>query len=236
MAKFTSLAYKVIKESDLVLIVIDALKDDKATYEHIIEVVQREKKPYIMVYNKADLLPKRIRAGPNEAYVSSINRLGTLVLLRKIMRHASKEITVGVVGLPNSGKSSLINALKGRSAARTSPISGFTKSLQKVRISRKVMLLDSPGVFDNRMPEAKKVKVSVIDADKIRDPESAVIRLMEELDGKIEEYYDVERSDNPEETLEEIAIKKNIIGKGSVPDTNRMAREILRLWQRGKIR
>ena len=236
MAKFTSLAYKVIRESDLVLIVVDALKDDKSTYQHIIDVIEREGKPYIIVYNKADLLSKKMTPGPNEAYVSSTKRLGTLVLLRKIMRHATKEITVGVVGLPNTGKSSLINALKGRNAARTSPISGFTKSLQKVRISQKVMLLDSPGVFDSRLSYSKKVKASVIDADSIKDPEAAVYKLMEELDGMIERYYEVTKSDDYEDTLERIAIKKNVVSKGNIPDTQRMAREIIRLWQRGKIR
>jgi ribosome biogenesis GTPase A len=236
MAKFTSLAYKVIKQADLILIVVDALKNDIVTHQHIIDVVQQEKKPYIIVYNKADLLPKKMIAKPNEAYVSSTNRLGTLVLLRKIMKHAKEEITVGVVGLPNSGKSSLINALKGSQAARTSPISGFTRSLQKVRISRKVMLLDSPGVFDSKLPEAKKIKASIIDVDRIKDPEVAAVKLMEELDGKIESYYDVPISINYYDTLESIAIKKHIIGKGKEPDTERMAREIIRLWQKGKIR
>ena len=58
-----------------------------------------------------------------------------------------EKFKVGVLGYPNTGKSSIINALKGRASAPTSPVSGYTKGMQWIRASKRMYLLDPPGVF-----------------------------------------------------------------------------------------
>lgn len=84
-------------------------------------------------------------------FVSSREHQGT-----KILRNSVKELlggregVVGVVGYPKTGKSSVINALKGRHATSTSSVpmsTGFTKSLQLVRIDSRIYAIDSPGVI-----------------------------------------------------------------------------------------
>ena len=71
---------------------------------------------------------------------------------------------------------------------------------------------------------------------KVKDPEDVVIKLIEKLAGKIEKYYNVDIIDDPEETLEIIAINKNVLKKGGLADTVRMSRMILYDWQKGKIK
>ena len=60
-------------------------------------------------------------------------------------RGIKKSLVVGVVGFPNTGKSSVINSLKRRKAVAVSPVPGCTKTLQEVAIDKKLVLIDSPG-------------------------------------------------------------------------------------------
>lgn len=61
-------------------------------------------------------------------------------------KDAKKLITVGVIGFPNVGKSSLINSLKRTKAAATGNTPGVTKSMQEIQLDKHIVLIDSPGV------------------------------------------------------------------------------------------
>jgi len=65
---------------------------------------------------------------------------------KKFMEKKELEnISVGVVGFPNTGKSSVINALKSSNIAGTGSVPGLTKKMQEVKLNRFIRLLDSPG-------------------------------------------------------------------------------------------
>ncbi|PIN86476.1 hypothetical protein COV19_04240 [Candidatus Woesearchaeota archaeon CG10_big_fil_rev_8_21_14_0_10_44_13] len=241
MKDYTELVEKVINKADIILMVLDARKARESINTEAEARIKRKNKKLIYVINKCDLVPKneieRLNL-PNSVRISALRHLGTTILLRKINEIArGKDVVVGVVGFPNTGKSTLINALKGRKSAPTSPISGFTKGLQKLRVSERIMMIDTPGVLpEKRVKGAILVAIGAVDADKLKDPEYGAVQLMKTLKGKIERHYGVEPKDDPYGTLEDIALEKKIIKKGGVADTERMAREIVRKWQRGEIR
>ncbi|MBU0614847.1 MAG: 50S ribosome-binding GTPase [Nanoarchaeota archaeon] len=227
----------VIRHADIVLIVLDARRVAESTNRLVETKVKRFGKRFLYVINKCDLVEKnkQIRI-PNSVRISAKNRLGTLSLLRRIRTlSGKKDVVVGVVGFPNTGKSTLINILKGKKSAPTSPVAGYTKGLQKIRISHDIMMIDTPGVLPYSRKRPSDVVIGAIDTDKILDPEAAVAELIESLDGRIEEYFGVEKKEDKFETLDEIALKKNIIKKKGEPDSKRMAKEIIRLVQTGKI-
>lgn len=239
--KFDTVLDKVVKEASIILIVLDARRVKESMNKKIEDKIKRYTKKTIFVVNKIDLITKeeqdKIKL-PNAVFVCAKRHVGTLNLLKKINEVAKgKDVIVGICGYPNTGKSTIINALKGKHSAPTSSVAGYTKGMQKIRVSPKVLMIDTPGVFEKQEENGiSKIVIGAIDAEKVDDPELVASELIEELDGKVEDYFGVNDYDDPLNTLAEIALKKNVLKKGGVPDTSRMGKEIIRLWQNGKIR
>jgi ribosome biogenesis GTPase A len=140
------------------------------------------------------------------------------------------------LGYPNVGKSSLINALSGKGAAKTSSESGYTKGVQKIKVDNKIMLLDTPGVFPNKEKDiTKHGKTGAIDYSKIKDPELAALKLIDDEMELIQNHYEV-YSEDPEEILEKIAVKYKKLRKKGEADLDVAARMVLKDWQTGKIK
>lgn len=92
-------------------------------------------------------------------------------------------ITVGVVGFPNVGKSSLINSLKRSKAAATGNTPGVTKQMQEIQLDKNIVLLDSPGVvLTNSEQSDSLILRSAVRVEEISDP----IRPVEALVNRIE--------------------------------------------------
>ncbi|HLC98744.1 MAG TPA: GTPase [Candidatus Nanoarchaeia archaeon] len=229
---------KVIKSSDIVLIIVDARRLKESINKLIESTVRKLGKKFLYVVNKCDLVDRNdIIRLPNSVRISAQKRMGTLNLLRRLKNMAgSRQVVVGVVGFPNTGKSTVINTLKGRKSAPTSPIAGFTKGMQKIRISKNIMMIDTPGVLPFSKKKLSYAMIGAVDPSKLKDPETVAAELIEAMDGEIEKFFGVKRGEDKIEVLEEIAKKKNILMKGGEPDTKRMAVEIIRMCQIGKIR
>jgi len=225
---------KIINDADLLLEVLDARFPDLTRIPVYERYVKKLGKPLILVLNKCDLVPKEYaedwKALLSKEYptvfVSTRMRWGSRKLREKIKEHAPTfPVKVGVFGYPNVGKSSLINLLKGRSVSPVSPRAGYTRGEQIVRISRKIYLIDTPGIIYPRNEEILLL-IGGLEPERAEDPEVAAEVLIRNLHamGAMEEG-----------TLEEYAKKKRFFQKGGAPDTWRAAVDILRRWQRGAI-
>ncbi len=242
--KFWKIVNNVIDQSDIMLLVLDSRMAQETRNIEIEDKVKKAGKPLIYVITKTDLVSRdalnRIRIKPC-AFVSAKDHQGTKKLRNRIMIEGKKayknktSFIIGVMGYPNVGKSSLINAMKGKKSAKTSPISGYTKAVQKIRGDNKILFFDTPGVIPYK--ENDKIKhalIGGIDYNQTKDPDLAVIGIMKAYPGVIEKHYGIPKSEDFEESIEKIAEKKNLIKKGKELDIIRASRMILKDWQRRK--
>jgi len=243
MPNFWKIVNEVIEKSDIVLEVLDARFAEQTRNNEIEEKVKACNKQIIYVLNKCDLAGKETAEKEKKAlhpsvFVSATKRLGITMLLHLIQRYSERrkaKVIVGVVGYPNTGKSSVINALKGKSSASVSPQSGHTKGLQLIRVTSRIYLLDTPGVYPYMEKNREKhAIIGLVDYTKISSPEEAVFAIMKSMPGTIERFYGVEHGE-PEDVLDAIALKLKHLKKGGKPDTERTARTILKDWQTGRI-
>lgn len=242
MASFWTVVNHMIKEADVILEVLDSRLIEQTRNAELEKKIELAGKPIIYVFNKCDLVDKEIldkkkKTVMHSVFISSTQMLGTTILREKILSVGRKQkVRVGVVGYPNTGKSSLINALAGRAKARASSQSGYTKGLQYVKADNKIMLLDTPGVIPfKETDEIKHALIGSLSFDKLKDPDLAAIALIKELEGLVEAHYEIEASTDFEKTLETLAIKMNKLKKGGVPDIELASRLVIKDWQTGKI-
>ncbi len=242
MSSFWTIVNKVRKDSDLIIEVLDARLFQETRNLEIEQKIIRAGKPILFVLNKCDLVERdhldQIKKELHPCvFISSTQKLGTTILKKKILELSRGEaVVVGIVGYPNVGKSSLINALSGRGAARTSSESGFTRALQKIRVDNKIVVLDTPGVFPwKEKDENKHTQSGALSYSRVKDAISAALQLFQEKRDLLKEHYDLTSSD-PDDLLEELARKWKKLTKGSKPDLEATARIFLKEWQTGKIR
>ncbi len=242
MPSFWRHVNSVLEEAEIIIEVLDARMIEETRHSEIERKIEKMGKKMLFVITKCDLLPiEEVKAASKKlqpsVFISSTEKLGTTILKKKILEIShGKPTIVGILGYPNVGKSSLINALSGRGSARTSSESGYTKGVQKIRVDSKILLIDSPGVFPNKEKDnAKHAKIGAIDYAKVKDPEVAALQLIQEERETILKYYNI-ADGNDDEVLENIGKKINKLAKGGHADLEATARYILKEWQTGKIR
>jgi ribosome biogenesis GTPase A len=254
--KFANIVKKVITDSHIILEILDSRFIDETRNKDIEHDIQSRHKKLIFVFNKSDLvniheLKAKIKRRGIKRYVimSTKQRKGGQELRNKLKIEASRikdenktegRVQVGIIGYPNSGKSSVINLLVGRPVAKTAFEAGFTKGLQKIKIAEGLFIFDTPGVVprEETLGEEGYVKHASIGArnyDKIREPEFVVGHIMLRYPGALEKFYSIEVLNDVDAMIEQIGKKKGFLKKGGEVDVDRTSRMILKDWQEGKI-
>ncbi|KAI7898643.1 P-loop containing nucleoside triphosphate hydrolase protein [Cokeromyces recurvatus] len=150
-------------------------------------------------------------------------------------------ITVGIIGYPNVGKSSVINSLKRSKVCGVGSTPGFTKVAQQITLDKNIKLLDCPGiVFAQQGQDGHNaaeitlrncVKVELLE-DPITPVEVIVSRCTTE---QLMAMYNVPYFNNAHEFLVLLAQQRGKLKKGGVADVHQVARHVLQDWNGGKI-
>ena len=157
-----------------------------------------------------------------------------------------RAVTVGIVGYPNVGKSSVINSLKRSRAVGVSATPGFTRKMQEVHLDAKVTLLDCPGIiFDDESGRAPGdggdggaglLLRNCISVEQIEDPEGAVDGILRRCaPEKLMAVFSIPAFASTADFLQHVAVRRGKIGRGGVPDRTAAARSVLVDWNSGKI-
>ena len=157
------------------------------------------------------------------------------LMAKGLLRRAARAM---VVGMPNVGKSSVINKLTKSSKTKIGAKAGVTRQQQWVRINPKLDLLDTPGIIPTRQDDQlQAVKLAFVSSvsENAYSPEPVAGTLLDMLsEGKYKnqvcEYYKVE-----ELSLENIAVSRNWLKRGNEPDMERTAIYVLKDFREGRL-
>lgn len=246
--------YKVIDSADVVLQILDA-RDPLGTRSPPVEKYLKTEKPHkhlIFILNKVDLVPTWVtqrwvailsKEHPTVAFHASLTHpfgKGSLInLLRQFAKlHVDKkQISVGFIGYPNTGKSSIINTLRSKKVCKVAPIAGETKVWQYITLMRRIYLIDCPGVvYPSAETDTEKVLKGVVRVELVQNPEDYVSSVLERVKPEyIRKTYKIEEWEDHIDFLEKLARRSGKLLKKGEPDITIAARMVLNDWQRGKL-
>ena len=263
MKKTKEMVQNNLKLVDVVIELLDARIPLSSKNPEIDKLAHN--KPRVVVLNKSDLSDraklnkwisyyqsKGIKAIPVDTLKGSgVNKIVeecknvTKEKMDALKEKGRKEraIRVMIVGVPNVGKSSLINKLTGRKSTQTGDRPGVTKGKQWVRLKGNLELLDTPGIlwpkFEDQkialnLPFTRAIKDEILDIDTLR---LKFIEKMSEIEPeKLKARYKLDSlGQEPLETMEMIGRKRGFILGRNELDYTRIAKTVLNEFREGKL-
>ncbi|KAH9016509.1 NUC091 domain-containing protein [Lactarius hengduanensis] len=238
--------YKVIDSSDVLLHILDARDPLGTLCESVLEYIRKEKahKQVVLVINKCDLVPNWVTARHIQHLTPRYPTIAFHACLRQFSRLHSdkKQISVGFIGYPNVGKSSVINTLKSGKVCRVAPVPGETKVWQYITLTRCIYLIDCPGIVPTSAHDTQTATVlkGVLRVEALPTPSEHVPELL----ARVKPLY-LARTyvlTLPEagtwaadDFLDTLARAKGRLLKGGEPDIEGAAKIVLSDWVRGRI-
>lgn len=246
--------HKVIDSSDVLLQVLDARDPNGTRSSYLEKFLKTEKahKHLIFILNKVDLVPTWVtqqwlrllnKEYPTIAFHASIThpfgKSSLINLLRQFgkLHIDKKQISVGFIGYPNVGKSSVINTLRSKKVCKVAPIAGETKVWQYITLMKRIYLIDCPGVvYPSAETDTEKVLKGVVRVELVNNPEDYIGEVLNRVKREyIIRTYKVDDFDSPLDFLEKMAKRSGKLLKGGDPDITIVSRMVLNDWQRGKL-
>lgn len=191
---------------------------------------------YTVLYNSTDNKElKKVEAVIEEATADLAERYRNKGIMNKIIKAM-------IVGIPNVGKSTLINSIAKRKSAKTGNMPGVTKGKQWIRLPKNIDLLDTPGILWPKFISEQgalnlaftgAIKEEVLQIEEIAY--SFVEKLVKIDKNALPNRYGIELSDKTIENIDNIAIKRGCILNKSEINYERVSRMILSDFQDGKL-
>ena len=251
-----------IKLIDLIIELVDARIPFSSRNPDIDEMGKN--KARLILLNKADLAEDALndewidffrKKGYSAVKVNS-KKGGGIKSIQSVIQEACKEKTerdrkrgilnrpvrAMVVGIPNVGKSTFINALAGKACAKTGNKPGVTRGKQRIRLNKNVELLDTPGILWPKFEDqAVGLKLAFIGSikDEILQTEELAAELVKflnsEYQGVLEEKYGLDNVQDAYAALREIAENRHCLVRGSELDTEKASSILLEDFRSGKL-
>ena len=252
-----------IRAVDLIIELVDA-RAPLATRNPDIGKLGKEKER-VIVMNKADLAEEAVSAdwcawfrqrGIRCLLMDSRSRKHRDELLCLVERAClskrerdrkrgmlNRPVRAMVAGIPNVGKSTLINTIAGKSAAKTGNRPGVTKGNQWIRLNRSIELLDTPGIlcpkFEDRHVATCIAFLGSIH-ELITDPQELAAALLSELEkkGKLEGFlsrFSLEQAESPNTMLDMAALNRGCLVAGGLPNREKISGIILNEFRSGRF-
>lgn len=183
----------------------------------------------------------------NKSGIKEINNVVNEACKEKIERDRkrgikNRPVRAMVVGIPNVGKSTFINAYAGRNCAKTGNKPGVTKGKQWIKLSKTLELLDTPGILWPKFEDqAIGLKLALIGSinDNILDVSDMAYEFVKILNNSYENAipnrFGVEKNDDPLKMLEGIAEVRGCKLKGNVLDLEKASSILLEEFRSGKL-
>ena len=253
---------KNLKSADVIFEVLDARIPFSSRDARIDSVIQR--KPRIVVLNKCDLsdpagdrkwIDHFKKEGVNALRLNATQGAGIKRLVGSAraavepgrsglqrLKDRKQTVMAMVVGIPNVGKSTIINAIAGKKKTKIANKPGVTRVKQRVTTPTGLELLDTPGILWPREDEDTFEHLAMVGTvkDEVLDLEtlslSLLKRLMHLAPENVGRRYGIDVSgENPLAILEDIAMKRGCIGKQQGIDRMRVSRLLLGDFRKGKF-
>lgn len=263
MKKTKDLLKEQLKLIDVIFELLDARIPLSSKNPLIDEIIGD--KPRVIIFNKSDLADENVTRqwieyyntqglkaiavdtisgkGLREITTAAENAVKEKMDALKAKGRRARAIRIMIVGVPNVGKSSILNRLAGRKSAKTGDRPGVTKGKQWIRLRGNIELLDTPGILWPKFEEqevALNLAFTGSIKDEIMDTETLALKLLEKLWNKdyeklVARYKLKGNSNIAIEIMDEIAKNRGCIISGGEIDYSRVANIILDEFRGGKI-
>ena len=262
MAKTKRLIIEHLKMVDVAVELLDARIPVSSANPMVEQLIQG--KNHLVILNKADLADPEVTEqwvsfykgkGIRVIPVSSTSNKDRKKLLAAIKETAApalekwkrrgirnRSARIMILGIPNVGKSTLINRLAGTAATRTANTPGHTRGKQWVRLAQGLDLLDTPGVLWPKFDDQKigmhlafigSMNDNILDVSELA---FQLIKLLENLyPNAIKDRYSIEGDDNILQIMYQIAEVRGCKLKGNQPDLDKTSKIVLDDFRSGKL-